>query len=119
MRGVDDKDVAETGIKAEKEESSVQEREQEEHAGNELDEIEGKISDIEQRLREINAQKQGVDEDSEDYASLENQRRILRKELIDLDYRHKQVFHRYKKQNQQDERHRWEETERKILEQKE
>ena len=37
MRGVDDKEAAETGIKVEKEESSVQEREEEEHPGAELD----------------------------------------------------------------------------------
>ena len=50
-----------------------------------------------------------MSEDSEDYQSLEDQRRVLRKHLIDLDYEHKVVFEQYKKRNQEVEKQKSEE----------
>ena len=57
MRGVDQKDVAETGIKNEEENSSINEREQQEGPVAELNEIESEISEIEERLKDISIQK--------------------------------------------------------------
>jgi hypothetical protein len=70
-------------------------------------------------LAEIKEQKLKHDEESEEYLNLEDERRILRKELIDCDYEHRILFERYKKQNQEVERKRLEESERKIMEEQE
>lgn len=60
--------------------------------------------------------KRGLDENSEDFLNLEDERRVLRKELVDLDYHHRQAFVKVKKLNQEAEKQKWEEEERKIVE---
>jgi len=46
-------------------------------------------------------------EDSEEFLNLEDERRALRKELVDLDYRHRQLFLKLKRQNQDAEKQKW------------
>ena len=71
--------------------------------------LENDIKDTEDRLKRIREEKRNLSEESEDYQSLEDQRRVLRKHLIDLDYEHKVVFEQYKKKNQEIERQKSEE----------
>jgi len=66
--------------------------------------IEQRIHDTENSLREINRRKLGVDERSEEYGRLEEERRVLRHQLVDLDYEHKQAYKRYKLDNIERER---------------
>jgi len=52
-------------------------------------------------LRIVREKKQQTEESSEEYRELEDERRVLRKGLIDLDYQHKLVFEQYKNRNQE------------------
>lgn len=70
-------------------------------------------------MAEIKTEKAKVDEDSEDYNALEDERRLLRKELIELDYQHKKVFQQYRKRNQELMRLKAEENEQKLQEEQE
>lgn len=65
-------------------------------------------------MRLIKEKKQQTEEDSEEYRNLEDERRVLRKNLIDLDYQHKMTFEQYKKRNQEIERERAEERARQL-----
>ena len=65
-------------------------------------------------MRLIKEKKQQTEEDSEEYRNLEDERRVLRKNLIDLDYQHKMTFEQYKKRNQEIERERAEERVRQL-----
>jgi chromosome segregation ATPase len=102
-RGADDKEVEETGFKPHEsqEESGIREeearREQRSTLAEELDEVEREIQQIEGRLREIKEEKSKLSEDSNEYLELEDERKTLRKTLIDLDYRHKELHLAYKR----------------------
>lgn len=56
------------------------------------------------------------DDTSEEYARLEDERRTLRKELVDYDYDHKKAFKRYRQLKEETERRQAEERNRKIEE---
>lgn len=42
-----------------------------------------------------------MDEETEEFILLEDERKILRKNLIDLDFKHKELHKAYKRQNQE------------------
>lgn len=53
-----------------------------------LDSIEEQIGEIEVKLKKIKQEKATISSGSQQYADLEDKRRLLKKELIDLDYQH-------------------------------
>lgn len=79
--------MAETGYKAGAE-SQLQEDGQGEAEDiiERLDHFEAEIRRNEERLREIAEEKRRHADTSEEYARLEDERRSLRKELVDYDY---------------------------------
>ena len=54
-----------------------------------LDQLEAEIKHLGERLAEITEEKHGYKEGSAEFDRLEDERRVLRKEIIDLDYHHK------------------------------
>ncbi len=111
--------MEETGLKPQEESQYRQEESEQENGedlGRELDHYEEKIRRSEERLREIAVEKLRHNEDSEEYASLEDERRTLRKELVDLDYHHSRIFQVYKKRRVEAEKREREESARKLEE---
>jgi chromosome segregation ATPase len=121
-RGAEDKEPSSTGYKKEEEERNQGESYIEgEQSGRDphqhLEEIEADIRRVEERLRENQTARKEVDADSEDYEHLEEERRELRKALIDYDHDHKRCFLRVKKENQEKVKREHEEKEQKLQEQ--
>lgn len=74
-----------------------------------MESIEEEIKQIEKRLKHIKEEKNKFQEESDEYQDLEIERKKLRKELIEADFNHRKLFLKFKKENQENERRRWEE----------
>ena len=78
----------------------------------ELESVERRIEEVGQRLKQIKGEKEKCEVDSEEYGELERERNVLRKEVVDLDSIHRQIFVKFKKQNQEEVRKSFEEDEK-------
>ncbi|CAM6002375.1 unnamed protein product [Sphagnum balticum] len=120
LREREDKEQRSTAFKHE-EESHIRDSEhEEEDAGanheEELNIAEKEIKEVEERLDEIRRERAGVDESGEEYERLEDERRVLRKRLIDLDHGHKRAFLKLKSQKEREDKLEREEREQKLKE---
>ena len=100
---IQEKEVGETGVKPEEESQyEPQESYDKVYTTDEtLAHIEGQIEKLGERLKDIKEEKRGLKAGSPELEKLEDERRVLRKEIIDLDYHHQHTILERKRENEE------------------